>query len=230
MNVAVIPARGGSKRILRKNIRDFMGKPIIAYSIKKALLSKLFDKVIVSTDDEEIISIAKQFGAECPFIRPSKLSNDYAGTMEVVAHTIQWLENEGFTLNSVCCIYPTAPLLDIKYLITSYEIFYTKNWDYVFSATEYVYPVERSFKILDNNGLTMLLPENINKRSQDLSPTYHDAGQFYWGAPEAWVENRPIFSERSTIIKLPDYRVADIDTEEDWKRAELMYKILEEEE
>ena len=204
MNVAVIPARGGSKRILRKNIRDFMGKPIISYSIKKALLSELFDKVIVSTDDEEINSIAKQFGAECPFIRPSKLSNDYAGTMEVVAHTIQWLENQGFALNSVCCIYPTA--------------------------TKYVYPVERSFKILDNSGLTMLLPENINKRSQDLSPTYHDAGQFYWGNPEAWVENRPIFSERSTIIKLPDYRVADIDTEEDWKRAELMYKILEEEE
>jgi len=229
MNVAVIPARGGSKRIPRKNIRKFSGKPIIAYSIEKALLSDLFGKVIVSTDDEEINSIAKQFGAEVPFKRPTQLSDDYASTTEVVAHAIKWMKNQGWTLNGVCCIYPTAPLLDLELLKTSYEIFIKGTWDYVFSAAEYVYPVERSFKVLDNNVLKMLIPENFNRRSQDLTSTFHDAGQFYWGTPEAWVEERPIFSERSTIIKLPTYRVADIDTEEDWKRAELLYKVLEKE-
>ncbi len=229
MNVAVIPARGGSKRIPRKNIRKFSGKPIIAYSIEKALLSDLFGKVIVSTDDDEINSIAKQFGAEVPFKRPTQLSDDYAGTTEVVAHAIKWMKNQGWTLNGVCCIYPTAPLLDVELLKTSYEIFIKGKWDYVFSAAEYVYPVERSFKVLDNNVLKMLIPENFNRRSQDLTSTFHDAGQFYWGTPVAWVEERPIFSERSTIIKLPTYRVADIDTEEDWKRAELLYKVLEKE-
>jgi N-acylneuraminate cytidylyltransferase len=230
MNVAVIPARGGSKRIPRKNIRKFSGKPIIAYSIEKALLSNLFDKVIVSTDNDEINSIAKQFGAEVPFKRSAQLSDDYAGTTEVVAHAIKWMENQGWTLNGVCCIYPTAPLLDVELLKISYDIFIKGKWDYVFSATEYVYPVERSFKVLDNNVLKMLIPENFDRRSQDLTPTFHDAGQFYWGSPEAWVEDRPIFSERSTIIKLPAYRAVDIDTEDDWKRAELLYKILEEEE
>ena len=229
MNVAVIPARGGSKRIPRKNIRKFSGKPIIAYSIEKALLSDLFGKVIVSTDDDEINSIAKQFGAEVPFKRPTQLSDDYAGTTEVVAHAIKWMENQGWTLNGVCCIYPTAPLLDVELLKTSYEMFTKGKWDYVFSAAENVYPVERSFKVLDNSGLKMLIPENFNRRSQDLTPTFHDAGQFYWGTPETWVEERPIFSKRSTIIKLPTYRVADIDTEEDWKRAELLYKVLEKE-
>ena len=229
MNVAIIPARGGSKRIPRKNIRKFSGKPIIAYSIEKALLSDLFGKVIVSTDDDEINSIAKQFGAECPFKRPAQLSNDYAGTTEVIAHAIKWMENQGWTLNGVCCIYPTAPLLDVELLKISYDIFIKGKWDYVFSAAEYVYPVERSFKVLDNNVLKMLIPENFNRRSQDLTSTFHDAGQFYWGTPVAWVEERPIFSERSTIIKLPTYRVADIDTEEDWKRAELLYKILRQE-
>ena len=229
MNVAVIPARGGSKRIPRKNIRKFSGKPIIAYSIEKALLSNLFDKVIVSTDDDEINSVAKQFGAEVPFKRPTELSDDYAGTTEVIAHAIKWMENQGWTLTGVCCIYPTAPLLDVELLKTSYEIFIKGKWDYVFSATEYVYPVERSFKVIDNSGLKMLLPENINRRSQDLTPTFHDAGQFYWGSPEAWIEDRPIFSERSTIIKLPAYGWTDIDTEDDWKRAELLYKILKQE-
>ena len=226
MNVAVIPARGGSKRIPRKNIRKFSGKPIIAYSIEKALLSDLFGKVIVSTDDDEINSIAKQFGAECPFKRPAQLSNDYAGTTEVIAHAIKWMENQGWTLNGVCCIYPTAPLLDVELLKISYDIFIKGKWDYVFSATEYVYPVERSFKVLDKRGLKLLIPENYNRRSQDLTPTFHDAGQFYWGSPEAWVEDRPIFSGRSTIIKLPAYGATDIDTDDDWKRAELMYKIL----
>ena len=229
MNVAVIPARGGSKRIPRKNIRKFYGKPIIAYSIEKALLSDLFDKVIVSTEDDEINSIAKQFDAEVPFKRPAELSDDYAGTTEVIAHAIKWMENQGWTLNGVCCIYPTAPLLDVELLKISYDIFIKGKWDYVFSAAEYVYPVERSFKVLDNNVLKMLIPENFNRRSQDLTSTFHDAGQFYWGTPVAWVEERPIFSERSTIIKLPTYRVADIDTEEDWKRAELLYKVLEKE-
>jgi CMP-N-acetylneuraminic acid synthetase len=139
------------------------------------------------------------------------------------------MENQGWTLNGVCCIYPTAPLLDVELLKISYDIFIKGKWDYVFSAAEYVYPVERSFKVLDNNGLNMLIPENFNRRSQDLTSTFHDAGQFYWGTPVAWVEERPIFSERSTIIKLPAYGAADIDTEDDWKRAELLYKILRQE-
>ena len=230
MNVAVIPARYGSKRIPHKNIRQFLGKPIIAYSIEKALSSELFDKVIVSTDNDKIKSIAKEFGAEVPFKRPAKLSDDYAGTTEVIAHAIEWMENQTWTLSSVCCIYATAPLLDIGYLKMGYDIFIKEDWDYVFSATEFIYPVERSFKVLDNGGLKMLLEENLNKRSQDLTPTFHDAGQFYWGTPEAWVKKKPVFSERSTIIKLPAYMVADIDSEEDWKRMELLYKLLREEE
>lgn len=229
MNVAVIPARSGSKRIPHKNIRKFYGKPIIAYSIEKALLSDLFDKVIVSTEDDEINSIAKQFGAEVPFKRPTELSDDYAGTTEVIAHAIKWMNNQRWTLNAVCCLHPTAPLLEVEYLITSYKIFNMGKWDYLFAATEYVYPIERSFKVLNNGGLAMLSPENYNRRSQDLTPTFHDAGQFYWGTPQAWLEKRPVFSERSTIIKLPAYSVVDIDTEEDWKRAELLYKVLEKE-
>lgn len=227
MNVAIIPARGGSKRIPRKNIKEFIGKPIIAYSIEKAISSELFDKVIVSTDDDEIGEIAQQFGADVPFKRPSKLSDDFAGTAPVVAHAIKWLQNKGNDLNAICCVYSTAPLLDIEYLISGYEIFKAGNWNYVFSATEYIYPVDRSFKILDNGGLKMVFPKNLNKRSQDLKATFHDAGQFYWGTSEAWIKNRPIFSDKSTIIKLPMHRTADIDTEEDWERAELMYKIVE---
>ena len=225
MIIAIIPARGGSKRIPQKNIKEFNGKPIIAYSIEKALSSKIFDKVIVSTDNDKIKNIAKQFGAEVPFDRPIQLSDDYTGTHEVIAHAVKWMEDKEWVLNSICCIYPTAPLLDVKYLKAAYEIFNKGNWDYVFAATEYVYPIERSFKII-NDGLKMVFPENYKKRSQDLSQTFHDAGQFYWGTPDAWVEKKPTFSKNSTIIKLPPYKVVDIDTKEDWKKAELMYKVL----
>ena len=226
MNIAIIPARGGSKRISRKNIREFVGKPIIAYSIEKAISSNLFDKVIVSTDDSEIKNISKKFGADVPFVRPDSLSDDFASTTSVIAHAIKWMKSQKWALDSICCIYPTSPLLDLDYLKKGYDIFYKSNWDYVFSATEYNYPVGRGFMSLDNNGLKMVFPENIDQRSQDLAPVFHDAGQFYWGTIKSWIEHKPIFSEKSFILIIPSHMVVDIDTEDDWCRAELTFKVL----
>lgn len=228
--VAIIPAREGSKRIPKKNIKLFCGKPIIAYSIEAAQHSKIFDKIIVSTDSNEIAKIARSLSAEVPFLRPQKLSDDYIGIREVIAHTVKWLWREGGKLNAVCCIYATAPLVRPDDIIEAYKIFQRDKWDYVFSATEYVYPIQRSFCVQKSGSIEMYFPENFSKRSQDLEKAYHDAGQFCWGKPESWIENNMLFSERSSILKIPAYRVVDIDTDEDWKRAEIIYKMLEKEE
>ena len=226
MRVAVIPARGGSKRIPRKNIREFAGKPIIAWSIDAAKESDLFDRIIVSTDDAEIAEVAKQWGAEVPFMRPAELSNDYAGTTEVVAHAIEYLCNQGTKLSAVCCIYATAPFIRQADLKQGLAILEAGNWQYVFSATTFAFPIFRSFQKNAEGGLEMLFPEYFNTRSQDLPEVLHDAGQYYWGRPRTWTDRARIFDSNSTTVIIPRWRVQDIDTEEDWIRAESMAAYL----
>ena len=178
--VAIIPARGGSKRIPKKNIKNFHGKPLIAYSIEVALKSKLFDKVVVSTDDEEIAKIAKEFGAEVPFLRPKELSDDFTGTGAVINHAINFLKEQGENIDFVCTIYATAPLLQEKYLIKAYEKIKDSNAKNAFSCTSMPFPIQRTFKITSNERCKMFWPENFLKRSQDLEEAFQDAGQFYW--------------------------------------------------
>ena len=224
MIVAVIPARGGSKRIPKKNIKEFFGKPIISYSIKAAIDSKLFDKVIVSTDCKNIAQVAINYGAEVPFMRPKELSGDFLGTHEVVGHALKRLEDFGDTVEYACCLYATAPMIQGSDLIKGYDLIKTEKWKAVIAATKYSYPVFRSFKKLPNGGLEMVFPEHYNSRSQDLPEVYHDAGQFYWAKAQEWKNKPGGFSENNTIIELPNYLVQDIDTIEDWNRAEKIYE------
>ncbi|MFY4858662.1 pseudaminic acid cytidylyltransferase [Aliarcobacter butzleri] len=223
--VAIIPARGGSKRIPKKNIKNFHGKPLIAYSIEVALKSKLFDKVIVSTDDEEIAEIAKEFGAEVPFLRPKELSDDFTGTGAVINHTINFLKEQGENIDFICTIYATAPLLQEKYLIKAYEKIKDSNAKNAFSCTSMPFPIQRTFKITSNERCEMFWPENFMKRSQDLEEAFQDAGQFYWTNLNI-KSDEIIFSKDSIPIILPRYLVQDIDTLEDWQRAEFMYKAI----
>jgi len=227
-NVAIIPARGGSVRIPRKNIRLFCGKPIIAYSIELAIKSELFDRVIVTTDDKEIASVAKQYGAETPFERPVNLADAYTGTNDVISHAVKELKQLGNEFDYVCCIYATAPLIDISYLKEGLNrLNKTDNKRYSFAVTKFDYPVQRSFTIDENESITMLQPETLNTRSQDLPVVYHDAGQFYWAKAEAYLNDEVnFFSPLSIPIVLPKYLVQDIDDEDDWQRAELMYQAI----
>jgi pseudaminic acid cytidylyltransferase len=226
MNFAIIPARGGSKRILGKNTKLFRAKPIIAYSICAAINSKLFDKVIVSTDSEEIAKVAKEYGAEVPFLRPADISDDQTGIVEVIQHAINTLTATGCSLDLVCCIFATAPLIDVSDLKKGYELLKDKKWGFAFSATEFDSPIERAFT-LKEGSVNMIAPQNYNVRSQDLTSAYHDAGQFYWGKSEAWIQEERIFDQNSTIIKIPKWRVQDIDTPDDWERAEFIHKTIE---
>ncbi len=224
MKLCVIPARGGSKRIPRKNIRDFCGKPVIAYSIEQALASDCFDKVIVSTDDHEIASIAKLYGAEIPFMRPEKLSDDYTGTNDVIKHAIHSYISRGESVSLVCCIYATAPFINVKYIRQGYTNLIESDKSYSFSVTSFPFPVQRAIRINVNNEIEAIWPENIQKRSQDLEEAYHDAGQFYWGKSDSFMRDDVIFSNRSMPVVLPRHLVQDMDTLEDWYRAELMYQ------
>jgi pseudaminic acid cytidylyltransferase len=227
MRLAVIPARGGSKRIPGKNIKAFLGKPIIAYSIEMALKSNCFDKVIVSTDSEEIAETAKAYRAEVPFVRPEELADDFAGTLPVIAHAVKCFQQNKIHLDLVCCIYPTAPLLQISYLQQGMEaMIKDPSLQYAFAACEYKYPIFRAFRLNEHNRPEMFFPENFSKRSQDLDKAYHDAGQFYWGRPEAFLQELPVFNHYSAPIILPHYLVQDIDTADDWKRAELLYQSI----
>ena len=225
--IAVIPARGGSKRIPRKNINDFCGKPMIAWPIEAAKASGLFDHIIVSTDDAEVAEVARQWGAEVPFMRPAKLSNDYAGTIEVVAHATQWVLDQGWPVSAVCCIYATAPFIQVEDLKRGLEALESGEWAYAFAVTEYPSPIFRSFRKLPDGSLEMFFPEHYLTRSQDLPTALHDAGQFYWGRPSAWLEGKQAFDRCSVPIVIPRWRVQDIDTEEDWLRAELMFRAIE---
>lgn len=225
--IAIIPARGGSKRIPRKNIKDFYGKPLIAYSIQAALDSKLFDKIIVSTDDEVIADIAKKYGADIPFIRPKELSDDYTGTGDVVNHALGWLKEKGETFDFVCTVYATAPLLQSKYLIEGYRELKKSTAINAFSATSMPFPIQRTFKINDEGRCEMFTPEHYMTRSQDLEEAYQDAGQFYWTKVDQ-TSDEIMFGKDSIPIILPRHLVQDIDTLEDWERTEIMYKVLQE--
>lgn len=228
MNVAIIPARGGSKRIPKKNIKDFFGKPLIAYSIQAALDSKLFEKVVVTTDDETIAKVAKEHGAEVPFLRPKELSDDFTGTVDVVNHAVEYLESQGESYEYICTIYATAPFLQSKYLKEGYESL--KNSDAVnaFSATSMPFPIQRTFKLDKNGRCEMFTPEHYMTRSQDLEEAYQDAGQFYWTSRtrQKQTDNAVVFSDISIPIILPRHLVQDIDTLEDWTRAQYMYQAL----
>ncbi len=226
MNIAIIPARGGSKRIPRKNIKNFFGKPMIAWSIETAIASGLFDRVMVSTDDQEIAEVARHYGAEVPFLRPADLSNDYAGTTEVIAHAIQWLIDQGLAVSAVCCIYATAPFVQVKDLIEGLQALESGCWSYAFSATDFAAPIFRAFTENPNGGVEMFFPEHFLTRSQDLPRALHDAGQFYWGQPSAWLEGKRIFDRHSMPIIIPRWYVQDIDNEEDWIRAEMLAPMI----
>ena len=223
--LAIIPARGGSKRIPRKNIKLFHGKPLIAYSITAALKSNLFEKVIVSTDDEEISKIAREYGAMVPFIRPVELSDDFTGTGAVISHAMAYLKEQGENYDFACTIYATAPFLHEKYLIEGFEKFKSSNAKIAFSCTSMPFPIQRTFKITDNERCEMFWPENFMTRSQDLEEAYQDAGQFYWTNLNI-DSNEIIFGKDSIPIILPRHLVQDIDTLEDWTRAEFMYEAL----
>lgn len=226
MIVAVIPARGGSKRIPRKNIREFAGRPIIAYSIGTARESGLFDRVIVSTDDAEIAAVARQWGAETPFERPAELSDDHTGTTAVVAHALLSLETQGGpTITHACCIYPTAPLLTVADLEMGRDALLSSGKSYAFSIASFPFPIERALRLLPDATVDACFPEHRLTRSQDLEPAYHDAGQFYWGVRDAFCGHRPIFSRDAVGVVLPRDRVADIDTPEDWNHAELLMQV-----
>lgn len=226
MNLAVIPARGGSKRIPRKNIREFNGQPMIAYSIQAALASGCFEKVIVSTDDIEIAELAKKYGAEVPFLRPEELSGDYVATTPVIKHALNWAIEQGFQVDALCCIYATAPFIQAGALKEALAKLRENKWSYCFSATPYRFPIQRAIRLKKEQQVEMLNPEHLLTRSQDLEEAYHDAGQFYWGTAQAWQNEAPLFAEHSTVCLLPSHLVQDIDTPEDWQRAELMHQVL----
>ncbi len=223
--VAVIPARGGSKRIPKKNIKDFFGKPLIAYSIEVALKSKLFDKVIVSTDDEEIAKVAKEYGAEVPFLRPKELADDFTGTGDVTKHAIDYLKSIGQNYDFVCTIYATAPLLKKEYLIQGYNELKNSDAINAFCATTMPFAIQRTFKLDVNGRCKMFTPEHYMSRSQDLEVAYQDAGQFYWSKLNQ-KSDKIMFDTDSIPIILPRYLVQDIDTIEDFKRAEMMYEVI----
>lgn len=226
MKVAIIPARGGSKRIPRKNIRLFAGLPMIGHSIRCAQDAGVFDRIIVSTDDDAIAEVAQGFGAEAPFRRPAALSDDHAGTTAVMAHAVQWLREQRQPPTQVCCLYATAPFASPDDVRAAGQMLESSDWAYVFAATTYAYPVFRCFSQQAGGGLAMLFPEHSQTRSQDLPEVLHDAGQFYWGQAQAWSEQRPIFGLQSAVLAIPRWRVQDIDTEEDWVRAEAMAQYL----
>jgi len=224
--IAVIPARGGSKRIPRKNIRHFCGKPIIAWSIDAAIRSNCFRHVVVSTDDPEIAEVAEEYGAEVPFVRPSGLSDDYIGATPVVAHATSWLKENVQPVTDVCCIYATAPFLRVDDLRLGFDRMIEANSDYALSITSYAFPIQRAVRVTSDRRIEMFQPNFFNVRSQDLEHAWHDAGQFVWGRAEAWLEGRPIFARGTVPVMLPRVRVQDIDTLDDWQQAEMMFKVL----
>lgn len=226
MIIAVIPARLRSKRLLKKNIIDFYGKPLISYSIKVAKKAKIFDKIIVSSESDKIITIAKKYGACCPFKRPANLSKDKIWPSEVVKHAVGWIEQNIKKPIYICLIYSTAPLLLPKDLIESYKIIKNTRCKSVFSAVKNSYPVQRSFFLNKKKQITMLNKNNYYVRSQDLPTTYHDAGAFSWGTYKYWMNSEIAFNKNSKFYLLPQLRVQDIDNLEDLKVAKKLYKLL----
>lgn len=227
MNICIIPARGGSKRISKKNIREFHGKPIIAYSIEAAIKANCFQKIIVSTDDQEIAAVAKKWGAEIPFMRPDQISDDFSTTMDVIQHAIEWFENDSCQFDMVCCIYATAPFITSEDILHGLKLLKDQKIQYTFSATSFSFPIQRAFYLNHAGTVSMFQPKETNTRSQDLQEAYHDAGQFYWGKASAFKAGLPLFSKHSKAVNIPKERVQDIDTSKDWEYAEKMYELLE---
>jgi pseudaminic acid cytidylyltransferase len=224
--VAIIPARGGSKRILNKNIKLFAGQPIISYSIKAAQATDLFDRIIVSTDSEEIADVAKACGAEVPFVRPSKLSDDFTGTVPVLLHALNWLNEHESAADYFCCIYATAPFIQPEHIAKGFSLLKRERASTSFSVATFTYPIFRALKIVDDGRIEMFWPEHKDSRSNDLPEAYHDAGQFYWGNTKKFMKVKALFSSDAVPIVIPRYLVQDIDTPEDWKTAEIMYSVL----
>lgn len=228
--VAIIPARGGSKRIPRKNIKPFHGRPMLSWPIAEALRSGLFDAVVVSTDDEEIAEAARQAGAEVPFMRPAELADDHATTLVVMQHAIRELGRQGRHYGAACCIYPTAPFLQTEYLAQAAELLADRpDKSFALGVTSFPFPVQRAVRLADDGSLDALYPQYRNTRSQDLEPAFHDAGQFCWGRILAWLGGEAVFSPATLPVILPRHLVQDIDTPEDWRRAELLFKLLQDE-
>jgi N-acylneuraminate cytidylyltransferase len=226
VKIAVIPARGGSKRIPRKNIRSFCGKPIIAYSIAAAQQTGLFDQIVVSTDDEEIAAVARAFGATTPFVRPKEIADDFTGTNAVVKHAVAWFNAQSDDVTHACCLYATAPLMQARFIAEGYDALSRSDAAFAFSVTSYAFPIQRALRVTPEGRVDAMYPEHRMRRSQDLEHAYHDAGQFYWGTVRAFLEDAPLFAPHSIGVILPRHLVQDIDTLEDWKQAELMYEAV----
>jgi pseudaminic acid cytidylyltransferase len=225
MNIAIIPARGGSKRIPRKNIRMFADKPMIAHAIINAKASGLFEHIIVSTEDEEIAKVARLWGAEIPFFRPANLSDDHTQTAPVIAHAVSTCLDIGWNVGYACCIYPCSPFILKGDLISTLAEMQMKRADFIYPVTEFAHPVQRAMRRLPTGRMQFLNSECELTRTQDLEKTYHDAGQFYWGKANAWLEHKKMHTD-GLGYPIPNWRVVDIDTLDDWKRAELLFDLV----
>jgi pseudaminic acid cytidylyltransferase len=223
-NICIIPARGGSKRIPRKNIKLFLDKPIITYSIKAAIKSNLFDEIMVSTDDDEIARIAKKYGAKVPFLRSAKNSDDFATTYEVIEEVIQYYKSQEKKFKNICCIYPCAPFVSSEILLKAYNQLIEKKFDTVFPIIPFSFPIQRALRV--NNGkVSMILEDNLNIRSQDLEQSFHDAGQFYWCNSKQLLITKKLLTQNSGYVEISELEAQDIDTGIDWKLAELKYQL-----
>ena len=225
MNIAIIPARGGSKRIPNKNIKHFAGKPIIAYSIEAAKASGIFDKILVSTDSERIAQTAKEFGAEVPFMRPIQLSDDFTPTAPVLLHALKWLEKKRMHAKFACCIYATAPFVKPEYIKKGFNLIVSNKASCAFSVTSFPFSIFRALNIKESGCLEMFWPEHENTRSNDLPKAYHDAGQFYWLDTNKFFQIKKVYGNTALPIIIPRFLVHDIDTHEDWQTAEVMYEV-----
>lgn len=227
MKVAIIPARGGSKRIPRKNLKSFCGKPMLFRAIEAATAAGVFDKVLVSTDDQEIADLAVKSGAWVPFMRPNELADDYAPTRAVIKHALGWLKDNDYIVSHCCCLYATSPFVTGTVLKDAWLQLTSSDKDFCFSATSFAYPIQRAFYFDDAGDIAMFDESQFSSRSQDLVEAFHDAGQFYWGKSKAFLSDAPMFSAHASAFILPRYRVHDIDTPEDWETAELVFSALE---
>jgi pseudaminic acid cytidylyltransferase len=227
LNIAVIPARGGSKRIPRKNVKLFNGIPMLVWAISAAKTSGQFDRIIVSSDDDEIIQIAVDNGAEAPFVRPADLADDITPTVPVIAHAVNECRSLGWNAEFFCCIYPSVPLLQAGDLTRSFELITSLNCDFVYPVTEFAHPTQRAMRRLRSGRMEFIDQSNELTRTQDLEVTYHDAGQFYWGRASSWTSHKKMHSEGVGMV-IPNWRVVDIDTADDWKRAELLAQVIRE--
>lgn len=228
MKLAVIPARGGSKRIPRKNIKPFAGRPMIAYAIGAAAASGVFDHIVVSTDDEEIAAVAREYGAATPFMRPPQLADDYAGTVPVIAHALEQCRVHGWEADLACCIYPGVPLLQAQDLRHALALLQQGDADYAFTVAAFPSPVQRALRSGAGGKMQPLYPEYLTTRTQDLEPACYDAGQFYWGRADAWRRGDSPHQNGMGLM-IPEWRAVDIDTPDDWRRAELLFKLTQEE-